>query len=277
MQSCWIEAASAASTRQVLTAQLSLNYRAYGAGPVIVILHGLLGSSRNWHSVAKHLAPRYRVVAVDLRNHGDSPHAEQLDYPTLAADLMALLDTLACGPVTLLGHSMGGKVAMQLALSAGARLQRLVVVDIAPVRYSDRFGFLLDAMQALPLAQLHGRAAADAELSAKIADPQLRQFLLQNLSHSEDGLKWRANLTSIRAHLDTILGFPSVEPGRQFAHPTLFIRGALSDSLDEAHHRAILALFPHAQIQSIDTAGHWPHVERRDDFLKMLDSFLAQG
>ena len=256
--------------------QMNLNYREYGAGAPIVILHGLLGSSRNWHSAARHLAARNKIVVVDLRNHGDSPHAEQMDYPAMAADVRALLDKLDCAPVTMLGHSMGGKAAMLLALTAPAQIERLIVVDIAPVRYTDRFAELLDAMQAMPLHQLSGRAAADAELAHSIADAQLRQFLLQNRTQGKDGFKWRANLVAIRAHLDGILGFPDVAADVQFRGDALFISGGQSVSVDAVHHDAIFARFPNARIDTIAAAGHWPHAERREEFLSTLDRFLIQ-
>lgn len=253
---------------------MDLAYRESGAGPPLLVLHGLFGSGRNWHGIARVLAPRFRVLTVDLRNHGDSPHDPRMDYPAMAADVLELMNRLDLLSATVLGHSMGGKAAMLLALEHPRRVQRLVAVDIAPVDYGHHFHDLVDAMQSLPGATLASRRQADACLAGRIPDAPLRQFLLQSLVPTDGGFRWRINLSAIDAHMQAIVGFPALPEDLHYPGPALFIRGARSDSLAAEHEAAVRRRFPGARIETLPGAGHWPHAECPEEFLGRLQPFL---
>ncbi len=240
---------------------LKLVYDEFGEGPPLVILHGLFGSARNWHSDAKRLAANYRVIAVDQRNHGRSPHADRHDYATLAGDIATLLDALDLHEVILLGHSMGGKAAMTLALNAPARLARLIVVDIAPVAYADQHTPLIEAMLALPLAEFSRRQEVERALASVVPDPAVRLFLLQNLQIDADGARWRLNLPVLRSAMPALVGALPVAADAQFAGPVHFIRGDLSDRVRDADLPRITRYFPHAEVHTVPNAAHWPHAE----------------
>jgi len=257
---------------------LALHHVAHGGapGPALVILHGLFGSARNWHGIATRLAARQRVVSVDLRNHGRSPRAPDMDYAAMAGDVLALIEQLGLARPLLAGHSMGGKVAMTLALQAPARLAALVVVDIAPITYPDRFSPLVDAMRALDLEHLGTRAEAERALAARVPEAALRAFLLHNLARDGRGRwHWRVNLDAVQAALPALLGFPALEPGCRYPGPALLIRGAASNAAAPAHEQGMRARFPRLTVRTVEGAGHWPHAERPDAFLACLTPFLA--
>ena len=243
----------------------------------MLILHGLFGSARNWQAVAQRLATRRRVLTVDLRNHGDSPHSGTHDYPAMAGDVLALIHRLHLQDVTVVGHSMGGKAAMWLALQQPQAISRLVVVDIAPVTYPDHFGKLIDALLQLPIAEISSRNEADRRLEAAIPDPALRQFLLQNLARTDNGFRWRPNLAALRANRHHVVGFPAPRPGARFPGPTLFIRGACSDAVMDAYIPTIQHYFPAATVATIDGTGHWPHAERPQAFFEVLSGFIVRS
>lgn len=228
-----------------------------GAGRPIVIAHGLFGSGRNWAAVAKGLADRFRVWTVDLRNHGASPWSDESDYLAMAEDLAAFVAPLERPMVV--GHSMGGKVAMALALTRPALLGGLVVVDIAPVAYGHSMIGYARAMRAVDPARFSRRAEVDEALKPAIPDPQIRLFLLQNLVSEGAVLRWRVNLDALIAHMDDIMGFPPID-GR-FDGPTLVLAGETS-SYVPGHEAAIRRLFPGAAIETIPGAGHWAHADR---------------
>ncbi|MCC7410348.1 MAG: alpha/beta fold hydrolase [Gammaproteobacteria bacterium] len=253
---------------------VDLHFTERGQGRPLIVLHGLFGSARNWQGIATRLAPRWRILTVDLRNHGQSPHAATMGYAAMAGDVLALMDRLGLETATVVGHSMGGKTAMAAALTQSARIERLVVVDIAPVRYPDRFSTLIDAMLALPLARIGTRGDADHHLQAAIADARLRAFLLQNLERGNNGWRWRIALTSIRDNIADILDFPAWPADRRYDGPVQLIRGALSTSVGAAHETALRARFPHVVVDTIDGAGHWPHSERPAAFLACLQRFV---
>lgn len=255
---------------------VALHTHAYGdAGPPLVILHGLLGSHRNWRAIAQALARDHRVYAVDLRNHGQSPHSERMDYAHLTADVAAFIRDLAVGAVRLVGHSLGGKVAMCVALAEPELVASLVVVDIAPVAYPDRNAAILQALRALPLAELSDRASADRSLAAAIAEPSLRQFLLTNLVQTADGFQWQANLDALAAAGPALSGFPAFGPEMAFPGPTLFVAGERSPYRVADHRSAIGSLFPATGHVAISDCGHWPHIECPERFLAALRDFLA--
>lgn len=250
---------------------VELAHRRSGSGPPVVILHGLLGSGRNWQGVASALGSRFDVVLPDLRNHGGSPWDGDAGYPALVADVLELLDRLGLDRVRLVGHSMGGKVAMLLALRSPERVERLVVVDIAPVAYGPGLDDLLRAMRALDLAGMTRRAEADAALAAAVPDRAVRAFLVQNLEQREGGLVWRVNLDVLLPSMPVIQGFPDTADAEPFAGPTCFIRGERSDYVRLPEHEGdIRRLFPGVRLHTVAGAGHWVHAERTEAFLQRL-------
>jgi len=257
---------------------LSLSFRAYGEGardrlPVLLI-HGLFGAASNWRGIARRLAGQRHVLVPDLRNHGDSPWAERMDYPSMSGDVAALLDAQGIERAHLVGHSMGGKVAMWLALNDPEHVGSLVVADIAPVTYESRFGSLMSALSNLPLAELRDRRDADRRLSEVIGSAPLRGYLLQNLVQDAEGhWRWRMNLTALAASLDLILGFPETG-GSQYPGPTLFVYGGQSNYLTGETLPRIRALFPLARMRSIPEAGHWVYADQPDAFSAAVMGFL---
>jgi esterase len=245
----------------------------YGAGRPVAILHGLFGWGRNWATIAQRLAARHRVVALDLRNHGNSPWADTMSYAEMAEDVR---DTLG-EPATLIGHSMGGKAAMVAALT-GAQAQhwveRLVVVDIAPVDYRAPTA-QLDAMRNLDLAAITRRSEADRQMAERISDPAERAFLLQNLVFADGKPHWRLNLAGIERSMPDILGFPDLPPGAVYSGPALFIAGANSGYVRPEHEPLIRNLFPNAEFVRIPDAGHWVHAEQPNAFVEAVEMFLA--
>ena len=191
--------------------------------PSLVILHGLFGSAGNWRSLSRQLASEHAVHALDLRNHGVSPHHDLMTYAEMAGDIVQYLDENVGDAPILMGHSMGGKAAMRLALSHGGGLSKLVVVDIAPVPNQHDFDHLLQAMSLIDTKTIRGRGEADKALAERVVDPPLPQFLLQNLVRDDTGYRWRINLEAIRANMDAILDFPIPDDWQAFEQPTLFI------------------------------------------------------
>jgi pimeloyl-ACP methyl ester carboxylesterase len=239
--------------------------------PTLVIAHGLYGSGRNWGVIARRLADRGEVVAVDMRNHGDSPRAASQGYPEMAADLAEVIETIG-GPVDLLGHSMGGKAAMQLALTRGQLIRRLVVADIAPVAYRHDQARHVEAMAALDLDRIATRSEADAALSASVADPALRAFFLQSLDFRSQPPQWKLNLPVLLAEMPKIVGWPGT--GGRFDGPALFLTGADSAYVRPEHRSLIQALFPKARFARIPGAGHWLHAEKPREFEAAVRVFL---
>jgi pimeloyl-ACP methyl ester carboxylesterase len=244
------------------------------AGPPVVILHGLLGSARNWASVGKELVGAHRVFALDLRNHGRSPWAATMSFDDMAGDVAAFVEDRGLGLVALIGHSLGGKVAMRLALTRPDLVQRLVVVDVAPVPYADTFGPFVAAMREVDLATVQRRADADLQLQGAVPDAVLRNFLLQNLVKTDAGFVWRVNLEALAANMDELLGFAAPAPDAAYLGPTLFIAGGRSRYIEPEHRPLIARLFPNAEHVVIADAGHWPHAERPAEFLTHLRQFL---
>ncbi|TAN53252.1 MAG: alpha/beta fold hydrolase [Methylococcaceae bacterium] len=244
-------------------------------GPTVLILHGLLGSGRNWHAVAQCLSDRFRVAVPDLRNHGASPHRDVMDYPSMAADVLALLDALQWPTAHVIGHSMGGKLAIHLSMAHPERVSRVLVADIAPADYPDHHQPLLDALEALPLAGLNSRQEADARLTAAIPQATLRRFLLQNLITTSAGYRWRVNLPSIRANLPALLAAPAIDHFPPYQGATLFLAGERSDYVRPEHYAAIGRHFCHAHIRTLHGAGHWLHVDQPEAFLQAAREFLG--
>jgi esterase len=247
------------------------------AAPPVLLLHGLFGSSTNWGRVSRALAGDWRVLVPDLRNHGQSPHAEPHDYPAMAADLVALMDRHSIDAATLVGHSMGGKVAMHLALTAPGRVARLAVVDMAPVRYTHDFDDVLAAFDAVDLDAIGSRADAEAAMAARIELPGVRAFLLQNLVRDPAGAwQWRLSLPALRRAQPDLLGFPDIAAGAAYVGPTRFIHGERSDYLQPAHEPRVRELFPNASVCTVAGAGHWVYAEAPDGFLDCLRPLLDE-
>lgn len=245
-----------------------------GEGPPLILLHGLFGAGQNWGGIRRVLAPRYRVLTPDLRNHGASPHAAAMDYPTMAADLAETMDAAGVARAAVLGHSMGGKVAMAFALAHPERVERLVVADIAPVRYRPALRGYVDAMQTLPLRSGMTRKEADAHLAATIPEPGIRAFLLQSLRFETDPPAWRLGLAELAGAMPVIEDFAS-PPGARFDGPVLVMAGEHSGYVRPEHHAAFRALFPQVAFTTIQNAGHWVHAENPQGFLAALEPFLA--
>ena len=257
---------------------VELAHDAFGdAGPPVVVMHGLLGSARNWAGIGKQLAEGYRVFTLDLRNHGRSPWADTMSFDEMAGDVAAFIERHDLGPAALIGHSLGGKVAMRLALTRADQVERLVVVDVAPVAYAHTFGPFVEAMQQVDLAAVHQRADAERQLERTIADPAIRNFLLQNLIRTNSGYAWRVNLDAIAANMPDLLGFPDPPDGAVHRGPTLFVAGGRSSYIRPEHRPLIERLFPDVERAVIEGAGHWVQAERPTEFLSELRRFLAVG
>jgi esterase len=247
-----------------------LAVRTYGQGEPLVLLHGLLGSSAHWHHIAMMLARECEVLAVDLRNHGASPHTETMDYPGMAADVLSLLDERGLSQASIVGHSMGGKVAMSLALLAPHRVRRLSVIDIAPADYADAFTPLLATLLNLDLQTIGSREEADRRLAGRIASRELRAMLLQNLVRRDGAWAWRVHLAAIARSLPALLGFPRQLERLCCEVPALFVHGGASDYLQARHKLRIEALFPQARFHCIEGAGHWVQADRPAELAAVL-------
>lgn len=244
-----------------------------GNGQPVIVLHGLFGRRRNWQGIQKRLADKARIITVDLRNHGDSPWSDDMSYPAMAEDIAGLIDGLQAGPALVVGHSMGGKAAMTLALSAPEAVKALMVVDIAPVAYGHQYAPYIDAMRGVPLSALARRSEAESYLQDAITDPGIRAFLLQNLGQDDDGLKWQVNLDAIEHGMADILEFPGFA-GDPYEGPAVFLSGGNSDFVQDAYRPMIESLFPMAAYQVIDGAGHWVHAEKPADVIAAISAFI---
>ncbi len=254
---------------------MKLAYRYFGGEgkEPLVILHGLLGSSRNWTNIGKALAERYEVFALDLRNHGDSPHAPEMDFDTLARDVVGFFDEQGIQRAHLMGHSLGGKVAMHLAVTFFRRVDSLIVVDIAPKDYPPYHADDFDAMNALDLTTLANRKQADEFLTARVPDFGQRQFLLTNLKREKDGsLRWGINLNVLTGSLGTMRLNSLMEQDR-FSGPTLFVLGEHSHFVRQEDHDQIREHFPRAIIKTIADSGHNPHIDQPKALLATLEDF----
>jgi esterase len=239
--------------------------------PLLIILHGFFASSRNWRASAEKLAANFCVYVLDARNHGASPHTEIMDYETMAEDVVHFIIQNELQNVSLIGHSMGGKTAMWVALNHPDLVQNLIVVDIAPINYKHSFDVLINALKNLPLTELTNRKQAELLLAAAIPELSYRQFLLQNLVLKSGGYEWRIDLDIFQRNAANILLFPNSENVPQFVEKTLFIAGENSRYIKP---NSTEMLFPFAQFQIIPNAEHWIHVQQPEAFLKAVTDFL---
>jgi len=253
---------------------MQLHYERYGEGQPLIILHGLFGSLDNWRTLSKTFSRSLQVFALDQRNHGHSPHSKTFTAQVLVEDLKEFMQQQGLSSVYLLGHSMGGKTAMQFAVTYPALVDKLIVVDIAPKAYPPEHDDIFATLSALDVQTLRTRQEAEAALAGKIPELSLRQFLLKNLERAPSGtFRWRINLDAIHNNYEEIL--TGLETNRTFEKPTLFIKGGSSGYIQEGDTVTIREIFPQAQIVTIPGAGHWVHAEAPQEFARIVRDFLA--
>ncbi|MGB0649702.1 MAG: alpha/beta fold hydrolase [Rhodothermales bacterium] len=258
------------------TWRMQLFRQSYGEGPPLLIIHGLFGASGNWVTLARNVyAKHFRTVTLDLRNHGRSPHAPEFSYDVMSQDVLMLMEEEGMEHAHIIGHSMGGKLAMHLALEHPEAVDRLVVADIGPQDYPARHGTLFDAMEALHPEHYSSREEIDVVLSRDIPASAVRQFLMKNLQRNGDAFAWGINLPAIRQGYGEIIG--PIESWETFDGETLFVRGGNSDYLVESDMTRIRALFPFADMATIEGVGHWLHAEAPKEFAELTLNFLLQG
>lgn len=250
---------------------LNLVRHGLNTAPPLVIAHGLFGSARNWNILSKRLSDTRQVLAVDMRNHGASPWFQSQTYANMAADLAEVIDGNG-GKADVLGHSMGGKAAMVLALSRPQMVQKLLIADIAPVGYAHTQMHLVNAMCDIDPTHISSRREAGEELQNLVPDATVRAFLLQSLDMKSTPPRWLLNLDVLKGYMTDIVGFPNIEG--QFSGPTLFLSGSASDYILPEYHVRILELFPNAEFQQIEGSGHWLHAEKPREFELAVRGFL---
>jgi esterase len=250
-----------------------LNYKQQGQGPHVILIHGLFGSLENLNVIAKPLSEYFNVINVDLRNHGLSPHYDEMNYPAMAQDIIDLMLHLNIENAHMIGHSMGGKVAMELALTHPGRVNKLVVLDIAPVAYTARHTKILQALRAVDNESIEDRKQADSIMSPYIEELGVRQFLLKSLSKDNNGqYAWRFNLKIIDEKYSTITA--NINENNSCLCDTLFIKGNDSDYILPDHRNTITARFKNTKAKVIHGAGHWLHAENPGLFHELAMSFF---
>ena len=249
-----------------------LHTHSTGAGEPLVLIHGLFGSYENLAGISRALADQWQIISIDLPNHGQSPHSDQMNYDSMVADLAETLDSLNINQCALLGHSLGGKLAMAFALTYPKRVSQLVVADIAPVRYNPSHQAVFAGLNAVNFTTIKNRADADKQMAEHITEPGVRQFLLKSLHKSEQGFSWRFNLEVLAKCYEQLLNAPAATGN--FSGPVLFIKGAESDYILPEHRPHITRLFPAAEAKIINGTGHWLHAEKPAAFTKLVRDFL---
>jgi len=252
---------------------MKLNHKSFGSGPPLIILHGLFGMLDNWRTIAKMLEGQYQCILVDLRNHGRSPKSDEMNYEAMANDVLHLMDDLHIQHTNLMGHSMGGKVAMQLALTHPDRIDKLIVVDISPKKYPIHHKEETEAIKSIEPSKLANRSEAEEKLAQFLGDDQATiQFILKNLTRlPEGGFEWKANMPVLIGNYPNLM-----EPvtGPAFGKPVLFIRGSRSNSVRNEDWPMILSLFPTARLVTVPDAGHWVHADQPESLKEHLLTFL---
>lgn len=252
---------------------MELFYRELGEGRPIVMLHGIFGSSDNWLTPSRLLSDGFRTFAVDLRNHGRSPHDRVFDFPAMVNDVEGFIDAHNLVDPVVIGHSMGGKVAMNFALAHPEKLQKLIVVDIAPKPYNMENYVVLNGLNAVPITEVKSRQEADEALAAYVDEADTRQFLLKNLQRKADGgFEWKLNLPAITENI-LKMGLPLQYEGT-FDKPALFIRGARSNYIRDHDFERIRKIFPAAEFETLD-AGHWVPAEKPQEFAELVRKFVG--
>ncbi len=252
-----------------------LNFSEKGEGDVIVLIHGLFGSLSNLGNCARHLSEHFRTVSVDVRNHGDSFHTDTMSYAEMTADVVALLEQLSVPQTHILGHSMGGKIAMNLALNYPQLVNKLAVIDMSPLAYQRGHDSILEGLSQLVNTSIDSRSQADAILQNYVEGADIRSFLLKNLIRSKDGSNihydFKMNLKAIIDNYPFII--ESVD-GQSFSGETLFVKGEHSNYLKAEHRDTILRLFPNTVMREISATGHWPHSEKPVVFNAIIEKFF---
>lgn len=243
-----------------------------GEGPPVVLIHGLFGSYENLGVIARSLSDEFQVINVDARNHGQSPHDSKMTYQLMADDLRQTLAHLGIGKAAILGHSMGGKLAMAFALAYPHQVTKMVVADVAPVAYPPRHDAVLTGLAAVDLQNITSRRQADEQLAEFVSETGVRQFLLKSLVKDDEKFHWRFNLQALTENYPQLISAPLT--GKSFSGPVLFIKGGESDYILPEHRPAILQLFPQAQAKIIQGTGHWLHAEKPAAFSKLVREFL---
>lgn len=249
-----------------------LNYQQLGNGKDIILIHGLFGRLENLNMVAKALSENYRVTSVDVRNHGDSFHDSMMDYPTMAQDIVELMKHLTIDSAIILGHSMGGKIAMELALTSPERVEKLIIADIAPVEYPPHHNQIIAGLKSIDLATINQRKDADKQLAQYVDNIGVRQFLLRNLVSENEQFSFKCNIENIDNNYSQIM--KTYHGTSTYNGPTLFIKGANSDYILPEHRAEIVRLFPQSRARIIQGAGHWLHAEKTIAFNRSVESFL---
>lgn len=251
---------------------MELNFKRYGQGDPLIIIHGLFGSLDNWQTLGKKFAEDFDTILVDQRNHGHSPHSDDFDYDHMATDLIRLIEEQNLENAYIIGHSMGGKTVMRAAQMRPDLIDRMIVVDIGPKGYPMHHGPILDGLHAINFDEVRSRKQANDVISTFIEDDGVKQFLLKNLYWKEKGLlDWRINLPVITKNMEKIIG---QLPADEVDIPTLFIRGEKSNYIIEDDYTDIFMQFPDSDIETIYNAGHWIHAENPFDFYNLVFDFL---
>ena len=249
-----------------------LNYMTFGdeKSPPVMIVHGLFGSGRNWGVIAKRLSDQFFVITVDLRNHGDSPWLDTHNYHVMADDLVEVINSLNIKP-NIIGHSMGGKAAMVLALKRPNLVRNLIIADIAPIKYEHDQSQFIEAMQKVDLSKVEKRSDATLALSKFVEDKSLQNFFTQSLDIKAK--RWKLNLKVLRSEMSEILSFPKIES--EFSGHSLFLKGEKSDYIKPEHRRLIKSLFTKARFATFKEAGHWLHAEKPREFESAARLFFS--
>lgn len=253
---------------------VKLSFKTYGQGEPLVILHGLLGSSSNWSYTSELLGAQLKVFTVDLRNHGNSPHDPDFSFFSMAEDLKHFLESQNVPEAILLGHSLGGRIAMEFADRYPEMVSKMIVVDVAPKAYASTHNAMIDALLALELGMYKSTKEVVIALEATVPSMQLRKFLVKNISCTPQGnLIWKVNLQAIRDNIDSLSCKTNFK--NCYINPVLFIRGELSDYLLEEDELTIRGIYPHAKIARIAGAGHWVHIDSKDHFIETVLKFTT--
>ncbi|MCS6935086.1 MAG: alpha/beta fold hydrolase [Chitinophagales bacterium] len=259
---------------------MQLNFKSFGTGEPLIILHGLFGSLDNWQTIARRMAEQavqqyHRALAVyilDLRNHGRSPHSDEFTYPVMANDVREFAILQGLTKISLLGHSMGGKVAMQYAQMYPETLHKLIISDITPAAYNDRHADVFDAIAYALQQPVASRSEIAGRLRQKLSDEATVQFLLKNAERTPEGFRWRFNAHALKENYAHISG--AIETVRTVNLPALFIKGESSDYINRENYPALAAMFPHHELTEIKNSGHWVHADQPDAFIEETLKFL---
>jgi esterase len=251
---------------------MKLNFRTLGEGKPIVILHGFFGSADNWQTIGKELSDTFKVYLVDQRNHGLSPHDDAFDYDVMTADLLELFEDENLSSAIVMGHSMGGKTAMNFAANYPEKVEKLIVVDIGPKQYPPHHENIFNGFNSVNLAQVVTRKDADDQLSSSIPDFGVRQFILKNLTRGDNGFEWRINLKALETNAYEV--GRALDDGDVYLGPTLFIGGAKSNYIKPEDTDLIHNHFPNSRIEMIEGSGHWVHAEKPQELLTLVKKFI---